>query len=370
MVAGIMLGVASALAAVVIADTQQAQIDLRFDLQRSSVAVIRANSPTPGGFDPDDLAAVAALEPVVATGELSLWTEAAQVSGSFRSVQERAAPIVVADPAGIRASGSEVVVGASATLLAMDSDAPIAWVGIDLARQLGVLPYVKASWPVDAQIVVNGVPFSVAGIIENDKGFGYMSAAVVMSRPAVLATLGGVGDNVRAVIDLRPGSAAAVADYAIPALDPTGRLHLEDVTPPDGEKLVKNVGGDLRRVGAALGLFIGLVGMISVANTLLMSVHQRRRELGLRSAIGWNRRRIGMLILTESAVAGLVAGTVGSALGLAAAAIWCRTQGWELIMAPTLPLLVIGGGVAASLVGGILPAYRAASTSPLTAMRT
>lgn len=110
--------------------------------------------------------------------------------------------------------------------------------------------------------------------------------------------------------------------------------------------------------------------MITVANTLSLSVYQRRRELGLRSAMGWSRRRIGLLVLTESGLAGAVAGVLGSALGVAAAAVWCRLHGWELVMARELPLVVVGGAVLASLAGGLLPAVRAASTSPLAAMRS
>jgi len=368
MVAGIMLGVASALAAVIIADTQQARIDLRFDLQRSNVAVIAAPSPTPAGFDLTQLDDVNDLEPVHLAGEFSLWIESADVGSSFRDSTTATGPVIVADPRGLAATGTKTIAGASTNLLANPSATPVAWVGEQLARQLGIWP--AGNGVSDAQITVRGIPFSVAGIVKNDTGFGYTSAAVVISRPVALATLGGTGDNVRTVIRLRPGSAAAVADYALAALDLTGELDLEDATPRDGVKLVKNVGGDLRRVGAALGAFVGLVGMISVANTLMMSVHQRRRELGLRSAMGWSRRRIGLLILTESAVAGLVAGIIGSALGLAAAATWCWSQGWTLVMPTGLPPLVIAGGMLASLVGGIFPAYRAASTSPLTAMRS
>src|SRR5690606_12384926 len=101
-----------------------------------------------------------------------------------------------------------------------------------------------------------------------------------------------------------------------------------------------------------------------------MSVRQRTRELGLRSAMGWTRRRIGLLILTESAIAGVVAGLVGAALGLAAAAAWCSFHRWDLVLPPMLPGSMIAGGVLASLLGGLLPALRAASVSPFEAMKS
>lgn len=75
MMAGIMLAAASATGAMVVADTQQTQIDRRFDLQRSSAVVIQAQS-APEGFDPSAIAAIADLEPVNEAGELSIWSEA------------------------------------------------------------------------------------------------------------------------------------------------------------------------------------------------------------------------------------------------------------------------------------------------------
>lgn len=368
MMSGITLAVASAIGAVVIADTQQAQIDLRFDLQRSDHVVVQAETPPPEGFSADQVKLVAGLGPVSGVGEFSSWSESEPVSRSIASTTA-SVPVVVADRGGLQASGTTVTDGASADLISLSARTPIVWVGKSLAKELGVAPAGGGGFT-DAQIVVAGQPFSVAGIVANNTGFDYVDSSVVMSRAVALATLGGTGRNVRLVAHVRPGSAAAVATYAVRTVDPSGGLTLVDRTPADGEKLVGNVGGDLRRVGAALGGFVGLVGMIAIANTLMMSVHHRLRELGLRSAMGWSRRRIGLLVLTESGVAGLAAGILGSALGLAVAAAWCWLQGWAMVMPSTLPLFVILGGVAASLVGGLLPALRAATISPLTAMRS
>jgi putative ABC transport system permease protein len=368
MMSGIMLGVASASAAIVIADTQQGQIDLRFDLQRSDHVVVQAENVPRDGFSADQLRLVAGLEPVSSVGEFSNWSDGEPVTRSIASTIATV-PVIVADRGGLEASGTEVIHGASADALGDPGRTAIAWVGRELADDLGVAP-ADGQALTDSQIVVRGHAYSVAGIVANDGGFGYVENSVILSRPVAVSTVGGTGQNVRVVAHVRPGSAAAVAGYAVRTLDPSGDLTLMDKTPADGEKLLKDVGGDLRRVGAALGGFVGLVGMIAIANTLMMSVHHRLRELGLRSAMGWSRRRIGLLVLTESGIAGLVAGVLGTAVGLACAAAWCWLHGWTLIMPAVLPCVVIGGGVVASLVGGLLPAWRAASISPLTAMRS
>ena len=108
MISGITVAVASALAAVVIADTQQAQVDLRFDLQRSDRVVIKANSPSAAGFSRDAVAAIAGLEPVKAVGEFSIWNQTATVTDSGGGERTGAVQLV-ADPGGPRASATELV---------------------------------------------------------------------------------------------------------------------------------------------------------------------------------------------------------------------------------------------------------------------
>jgi putative ABC transport system permease protein len=262
-----------------------------------------------------------------------------------------------------------VVAGATPDLLADAAPVPIAWVGRRLADELHVRPADGAPGT-EAQVVVAGHPLSVAGIIANSAGFTYVESSIVVSRPVALRALGGQGTNVRLIAHVRPGSARAVAQYAVRTLDPAGGLALVDQTPADGERLLGSVGGDLRRVGTALGLIVGLVGMVAVSNTLMMAVHHRLRELGLRSAIGWSRRRIALLVLTEAGIAGAAAGVIGASAGLGAAAAWCWRQEWTLVFPSLLPVVVTAAAIGASVVGGVIPALRAASISPFTAMRS
>lgn len=365
MIAGIALGVAGVVGIVVIADTQQVQVDRQFDLQRSEWVVVRALSPTKAGFDPERVAAAAGLEPVVDAGEFSIWSGAEIVSladGTARSSR----PVLVADGSGLRATGTRVIDGQPEDGLSAASG-PVAWIGENLARDIGLDPGEDHE---NTRVVVRGVPLEVEGIVANDDAFGYASSGVLISRRTAVDTFGGAGENIRIIAHVRPGSASAVGAHMVAGLDPYRNLMLQDVTPPDGKILLSNVGSDLRRIGAALSAFMGLIGAITVANTLMMAVYQRRRELGLRSAMGWKRRRIGVLVLAESATAGIVASILGVGLGLAVALIWSRLQHWELILAPWLPFTAIGAGLAASLVGGAVPAYLAASTSPMTAMRS
>ncbi len=365
MIAGITLGIAGSVGVIVVSDTQQAQIDRQFDLQRSDHVAIRALAPNKAGFDEGQRSVIADLEPVEQVGEFSIWSPSQVVSRADGSAANTR-PIVVADSGGLAATESRITAGDQDLARATGA---VAWIGETLADDLGIEPeqVTSASQPT---IKVGRQSFRVVGLVANNSGYEYLSSGVVVSRRTAVSLFDGLGDNIRTIAHVRPGSAESVGTYMMAALDPARALLLEDVTPPDGEILLGKVNNDLRRIGAALAVFMGLIGTITVANTLIVSVYQRRREIGLRSAMGWSRRRISLLVLTESGIAGLLSGIIGVGLGLLAALAWSLFQDWTLILATWLPFAAIGAGLLASIIGGLIPAYRAGSTSPMTAMRS
>ncbi|WP_217182102.1 ABC transporter permease [Streptomyces sp. AC495_CC817] len=123
-------------------------------------------------------------------------------------------------------------------------------------------------------------------------------------------------------------------------------------------------------------LFLGLAGVallvggIGVANTMFISVLERRREIGLRRALGANRGQIRGQFLTESVALSSLGGLAGSLLGSLAVVGYAGYQGWP----PVIPLNAVGGGFAgAVLVGmaaGVYPSIRASRLTPTEALAT
>ncbi|MFE7552849.1 ABC transporter permease [Streptomyces gardneri] len=117
-----------------------------------------------------------------------------------------------------------------------------------------------------------------------------------------------------------------------------------------------------------LGAVALLVGGVGVANTMVISVLERRQEIGLRRSLGATRNAIRLQFLTESLLLSALGGVTGGLLGAAATYAFARVQGWTAVVPPWS----LGGGLAATLligvIAGLYPAIRASRLHPTVAL--
>ena len=128
--------------------------------------------------------------------------------------------------------------------------------------------------------------------------------------------------------------------------------------------------------GAFDSLFLGLgavaliVGAVGVANIMIISVLERRSEIGLRRALGATKAQIRTQFLAESILLALIGGIVGVLAGAAATAVYASSKSWAVV----IPAEAWTGGIASAILigafAGVMPAVRASRMPPTVALRT
>lgn len=123
-------------------------------------------------------------------------------------------------------------------------------------------------------------------------------------------------------------------------------------------------------------VFLGLIGSISlmvggigVMNIMLVSVVERRREIGIRLAVGAKRKDIRTLFLVEAVMLSLVGGTLGVIIGMIIAYVMAIFWHWEFIFFFLPPIIGFAVSVAVGIFFGFYPAYKASKLDPIQALK-
>ncbi len=129
----------------------------------------------------------------------------------------------------------------------------------------------------------------------------------------------------------------------------------------------------LRGMGWGIALLAIIIGGITMTNTLIMSVFERTREIGVLRAVGWSRRRVLRMFLSESLILSVAGGVIGAGLGTLVVMAASQSPQYGSILGGriTWDVAAQGMGVAVvmGLIGGLAPAWRAAQLAPLEALR-
>ncbi|KAF5042699.1 ABC transporter permease [Methanobacterium subterraneum] len=231
---------------------------------------------------------------------------------------------------------------------------------------LGKLASEKMKKKVGDTITVNGGKYTITGIYETGNkeldSIGGLSLGKLQSLDENEGKVDMIYVKINNNADLKTVSQGVVKTY--PG-ELTTISSLEDFQRADDSLQM------VETASMAISLLAIVIGGIGIINTMIMSVFERTREIGVLKAVGWKSRRILSMILGESVVLTILAGLVGIILGVIGieAIITFSDTPFQLIFTPALALRALGIAIFVGVIGGLYPAIRASRLPPTEALR-
>jgi putative ABC transport system permease protein len=219
------------------------------------------------------------------------------------------------------------------------------------------------------QLFLDGTWFTVVGILKPTVLDPTLDSTVFIGLP-VAERLFGVAPNpseiyVRANIN----QVTQVSNLLAATSDPQNPDGVQVSRPSDALEARAAAKGQFTTLLLGLGAVALIVGAIGIANIMVISVLERRGEIGLRRALGATRRHISSQFLAESALLALLGGVSGLALGALATLIYALAQGQPWVVPLYALIAAPGAGFVIGALAGLYPAAKAARLSPTEALR-
>jgi putative ABC transport system permease protein len=242
---------------------------------------------------------------------------------------------------------------------------PVVVLGAGAAQLLGV----DQLWP-GQRVWLGGRWFYVTGVLKPAVLTPIIDASVFVGYPAAKKYLGFDGHPSTLYLRAETSRVRAVHHLLAAQVNPENPGQVAVSRPSAALVAQAAAKSALDVLFLGLGAVALLVGAIGVANIMIISVLERRGEIGLRRALGATRGHIRIQFLAEAVLLAVAGGVLGVVSGSLATAVYASGRGWEIV----IPTLAWAGGFGAALIigaiAGLLPALRAARMSPTQALRT
>jgi putative ABC transport system permease protein len=362
---GVAIGIAAMVAVVGISASSRA--DLLADLDRLGTNLLEV-SPGRDVFGQDTQLPIEApsmirrIAPVQSAAATRTVSTTVRRTAYIDQRETGAIAVVATEPQLAETIGATLAHGRFLNSATGQLDAVV--LGSEAARRLGI-----DSLDGDPLVVIGDRQFAVVGILDP------VPLAPDIDRSALIGydvakALFGIDDSASTVrIRTDPSQVESVSKVLPATTNPQAPGDVSVSRPSDALAAKSKADTALTTLLLALGGVALLVGAIGIGNVMVISVLERRAEIGLRRALGATKGAVRMQFLTEATLLAGLGGAGGVALGAAITAGYANTQGWRV----AIPVTALAGGVLASMLigalAGLYPAGRAARLAPADAIR-
>jgi putative ABC transport system permease protein len=363
---GIAIGIAAMIAVVGISSSSRAELDRKLAALGTNLLTV-----SPGTSMMSGEVGVLPYEATAMIDRIGPVTEVAAVGQVPDTGVYRSDRIPESQSGGMTVSAAELglldTVGAELAdgswLNEATAQYPAVVLGASAAEQMGIV-----SVGAGLEVYIGGQWFTVIGILEPVALAPELNLTVLVGWPVAEAQLGFDGHPTTVYTRSEEAYVEDVASVLAATADPAAPDEVSVSRPSDALEAQQAVDTAFTGMLLGLGAVALLVGGVGVANTMVISVLERRSEIGLRRSLGATRGQVRVQFLAESLLLSALGGLGGVLIGTAVTALYASSREWPAVV----PYWASAGGVAATLfigaVAGLYPAVRASRLSPTEAL--
>ena len=363
---GIAIGISAIVAGLGISASSQANLLAQIDALGTNLLTASPGQQVLGGqaqLDPTAVGKVAHIPGVTdVAGVYQVPNTAPLRTNYISALATGGVGVEAADPSLLTTLRGQLASGAFLT--SATANYPAVVLGATAARQLGITSLAR-----HPLIYIQGKWFAVIGIMRPLPLAPELDPQVLIGLPAAERAFGVTNAATDVYVRTDTTAVTPVRSLLARSANPEHPEVVQVSRPSDALAARAAAQGSYDTLLLGLGAIALLVGGVGIANVMIISVIERRGEIGLRRALGATRRDIASQFLSESLILSLIGGTAGAALGFAVTAAYAAAK--NLPVALSLP--AFGGGIAAALVigvgAGVYPGLRAARLAPTEALR-